>query len=183
MSVEGKVFGRLTVLERSHRNNKYNWYWKCRCECGKETIVESKHLRDGTTRSCGCLLTEYRVRRAEKAAGRRINRPKVKYDGDLVDRFYRTRNSYKAMIRRCYDPKFLSFIKYGAKGIAVCDRWRNGEGGISGWRCFLQDMGQRPDKHSLDRIDGTLGYFPENCRWATRQQQEANKRPTKPPPV
>jgi hypothetical protein len=76
------------------------------------------------------------------------------------------------MKRRCSDPNFKDFAKYGARGILVCERWK------SSFVNFLADMGERPSSdHSIDRINSALGYSPENCRWATSFQQGAeNKR-------
>jgi hypothetical protein len=78
---------------------------------------------------------------------------------------YRTWAGMKA---RCYSPGNAAYYKYGARGITVCDRWLVFEN-------FIADMGKRPStKHTLDRIDGTKGYEPSNCRWATPQQQQLN---------
>lgn len=80
----------------------------------------------------------------------------------------RTYSSYKSMIGRCYQPSSPKFKTYGEAGITVCDRW------LQGFRFFLDDMGERPENMSLDRIDSTKGYSPENCRWATHAQQLRN---------
>jgi hypothetical protein len=81
------------------------------------------------------------------------------------------------MIRRCTSPTDSDFARYGCLGVRVCDRWRHGEGGLTGYQCFVADMGPKPiPKHSLDRIDNDGDYAPENCRWATTTQQAANKR-------
>lgn len=73
------------------------------------------------------------------------------------------------MRQRCINPKAEGYCYYGAKGITVCDEW-------SSFEKFLEDMGERPSpKHSLDRIDGTKGYYKENCRWATIDEQARNK--------
>jgi hypothetical protein len=81
------------------------------------------------------------------------------------------------MIIRCHTPSAKDYPKYGAKGIFVCDRWRYGESGKSGFECFLADMGEAPfPGASLDRIDSSKGYSPENCRWATIEQQANNKK-------
>ena len=83
---------------------------------------------------------------------------------------------HRNIILRCYSPSCKDYIRYGAKGITVCDRWRKGEDGKSGYECFLSDMGYPPfDGASIDRIDTSKGYSPDNCRWATIDQQANNK--------
>lgn len=74
------------------------------------------------------------------------------------------------MIQRCTNPNNPNFEKYyGGQGIAVCERWRD-------FGNFLEDIGIAPPGTTIERIDGTLGYFKENCCWATRQQQAANRK-------
>ena len=80
--------------------------------------------------------------------------------------------AWVSMKRRCYSPKYNSFHRYGGRGISVCERWRHGQNGFTGFECFLKDVGKRPSsKHSLDRIDGDGNYEPGNCRWATGREQ------------
>jgi|ERR1700679_838970 len=74
-------------------------------------------------------------------------------------------NTWQGMLRRCHDVNYTSYHKYGARGITVCTRWREHFG------LFIADMGEKPEGTTLDRINRELGYTPENCRWATKEQQ------------
>jgi hypothetical protein len=156
----GQIFGRLTVLTRGTSDKNGNSRWVCQCECGKETTVLGWALRKGRTKSCGCYGEEYRNTLMRKADEERRNY---------------TKKSWTAMIGRCTNPKYPNYDRYGGKGIAVCDRWRFGESDKTGWICFFEDMGPKPTGCSIDRINNDKGYFLENCRWATRQEQLANR--------
>lgn len=150
----GQKFHRLTVLEfagyREGANARHSTF-KCRCECGTEVIVAQRHLIGGNTKSCGCIIGQSLVTHgASKTAEYK---------------------AWVAMRRRCEDPGHQSFKDYGARGIAVCERWQAFEN-------FIADMGPRPSRlHSLDRHpDNNGNYEPTNCRWATWLQQGRNKR-------
>ena len=80
--------------------------------------------------------------------------------------------SWISMIKRCRDPKEIGYKYYGGKGIVVCERWLD-------FLCFLEDMGERPSMaHTLDRRDPNRNYEPGNCRWATKTEQQHNRRDT-----
>lgn len=89
-------------------------------------------------------------------------------------RKHRMYGAWAGMVNRCHNPNNSSYASYGARGVTVCDRWRTGEGGLSGFSCFLADMGERPEGKTLDRINSLGPYEPGNCRWATAKEQRAN---------
>lgn len=77
--------------------------------------------------------------------------------------------SWESMMARCYNPRSANYDDYGGRGVQVCDRWKN-------FALFLEDMGARPPRTSLGRIDTNGDYEPSNCRWETAEQQQNNKR-------
>jgi hypothetical protein len=80
-----------------------------------------------------------------------------------------TYRSWQSMVARCTNPKSTSYGNYGGRGVTVCERWRR-------FSAFLEDMGERPEGLSLDRIDNDGNYEPGNCRWATNHEQRVNQR-------
>jgi hypothetical protein len=146
----GTSFGRLLLS-----NILDSTFVLCRCACGTEQFrCRLANLRNGTTKSCGCLRREAGQRNATH--------------GMTKTPEYR---AWQSMRARCTDPTDKSFIHYGGRGIAVCQAWEES------FETFLADMGRRPTaKHSIDREKNDGNYEPGNCRWATRLQQTRNRR-------
>lgn len=79
----------------------------------------------------------------------------------------RTYTTWSNMIQRCNNPKSTKYPMYGAKCIKVCDEWMD-------FSKFLEDMGERPEGHTIDRINGNDGYHPSNCKWSSLVEQQNN---------
>ena len=151
---EGTQVGSWTIIgpETSTPKNPrgFRYYILCRCICGKERPVPVDALKSGRSKSCGCQ--------------RRNN---VTH-GLSETTEYRT---WLRMKQRCYDENTDRFKDWGGRGITVCEQWKHS------FPQFLEDMGPKPaSDYSLERIDNAKGYFPTNCRWASRKEQCRNTR-------
>jgi len=157
----GKRFWNLTVISFSHVVKTHS-HFLCLCDCGIQKTIARNHLIDGNIKSCGCMRIE-RLSKARTIHGHAI-------PGKISREFI----SWSSMRRRCYSETDPGYRNYGARGITVCEQWRND------FSQFYKDMGPRPKGHSLDRIDNNKGYSPENCRWATGKVQGNNTRTNRP---
>lgn len=154
-SVNPKI-GRLTVVGIFRDGDKIRV--KCRCECGSETSPQISNIRNGHTRSCGCLQKTHRMIHAQ-TCGRFKN-----------SKQYR---AWCAMRSRCLNANNPQYKDYGGRGIKICERWND-------YLNFESDIGEpNSPLMSLERVDNDKGYCPENCRWATKAEQNDNKQNTR----
>lgn len=152
--ISGQTFGRLTAIRDVGKRGRKR-LWLCACECGNETFGTADDLASGHKRSCGCLQPEAAIVAHTTHGMSRSAEYKI----------------WLAMLKRCRKPYSISYCNYGERGIDVCDEWANS------FEAFYSDMGDRPStKHSIDRIDNDVGYCKDNCRWATRTEQNCNSR-------
>lgn len=149
IDMSGQVFGRLRVLEVFDKDSSSKLRWKCMCDCGNSAIVLGISLRKGSTRSCGCITKE-----------------RVSLHGLSKTAEY---SSWYACIARCYNPKTDYYHIYGGDGVTVCARWTEPDG--KGFVNFLEDMGNRPEGTTLNRVNGAKLYSKDTCEWATLSMQ------------
>lgn len=145
-------FSRLVVIKEvdpyTKPSGQKTTMYECICDCGNYTIVSGTHLRNGHVQSCGCLKEEQ-----ERHGNTRLA------------------HIWRNMIARCYNPNSKSYKNYGAKGITVCDSWKNDFKIFEKW-AYKNDYS---DNLTLDRIDNSKGYEPINCRWVSYKKQNNNR--------
>jgi len=123
------------------------------CKCGTRDVIECTSVKSGHSKSCGCLKSELTTAKNTTHGMSRTS----------------TYEIWSGMIKRCFDENNQAWDNYGGRGIHVCDRWLQFEK-------FFEDMGERPPKMSIERIDNNKGYEPSNCKWATSKAQGRNTR-------
>ena len=154
IDLSGQRFGRLTVIRYDHTGKYGKAWWLCECDCGnKDVITLGESLKQGKTISCGC------------------------YRSDLLSKhrqsFSRIYRIYTGIVYRC-KPNHRKY--YGMRGIRLCEEW-SGENGYTNFYKWSMEHGYSDDL-SIDRIDVNGDYSPNNCRWASVEQQSYNKRNT-----
>ena len=143
----GRRFGKLVVVARTGSNVHKKVMWLCACDCGKETTVVSGSLVTGNTTSCGCIV------------------PNFKHGGWGKPSY----NTWRAMMRRCYNPVDKDYKRYGGKGVTVYAPWHD-------YAAFVAAVGEPSGTETFDRIDTTGNYEPNNVRWASPTLQARNQR-------
>lgn len=161
VDLTGFRYGRLTVVSRGKTvkrpgNRGTLTYWICKCECGNTKEVLNSDLKKGVTTSCGC----YQRQRAKEA--------------NMTHGFSDTRlySIWSHIKERCTNHNANDFNRYGGVGVSVCEEWL---ASFESFRDWSLKNGYKDDL-TIDRIDGTRGYEPSNCRWATTEQQNNNRK-------
>lgn len=160
--IVGLRFGRLVVNSIVSGKGQQTVYL-CTCDCGNDYETKYRYLTGGT-QSCGCLQKEALSIVYQK------QRDEGRTHGGCYHPYY---GSWKGMVRRGNNPDDKDYYRYGAIGRDVCDRWLDP---IAGFWNFVEDMGPKEDESfTLDRIDNSKGYYPENCRWTDKTTQVFNR--------
>lgn len=153
LQLTGNRYGRwLVVADTGKVDHKKRSLWHVVCDCGSEREIAAEPLTRGKSKSCGCYQSDWTIEKHTKHGMHGTP----------------TYVSWNSMVARCTVKSHRKYASYGGAGITVCERWRD-------FASFLEDMGERPENTSIDRIDGTRGYEPGNCRWATHQDQNRNR--------
>lgn len=153
LQLAGMRFGRLYVVGREP-NKLGRTMWKCVCDCGNTHVANGKLMKQGHTKSCGCLKHD---------GSARIIHGHSKRSGHS-----RTYRSWAKMLERCENPKNKDYYNYGGRGITVHASWHAFED-------FLSYIGECPEKFELDRIDSNKSYEPGNVRWVDEYTQALNR--------
>lgn len=150
IDLTGQKFERLTVIKWIRKNKQSRYKWLCRCDCGQEVVVLGYNLRNGHTKSCGCL-----------------NKEKITKHGLSGIPMYHV---WEQIIQRCTNPNCKEYKNYGGRGITVCERWLKFEN-------FNKDMGKSwKSGLTIERTKNEEGYYKENCEWVTSKINSRNKR-------
>ena len=168
IDLSGQRFGRWKVLALHPERRRYRKagravtaLWMCRCSCGTERLVFGTNLRRGLSLSCGCFSWEQTIKRS------------TKHGHAVRGQHTRAYDAWQHAKQRCINSNNKYFAYYGGRGIGIHPDYRDD------FLAFFADVLDPPDGLSLDRIDNSRGYEPNNMRWADAATQRANQRRAK----
>lgn len=167
IDLTNKVFGRLIVTERVTTNEKSGHVkWLCECLCGNTKIINGKSLRNGDTKSCGCIRKETCSDLGKLSKG---STPHNKY---IDSKYKKLHWVWAAMLQRCNNENNKSYKNYGGRGITVCKEWYDFK---NFWDWSLRN--NYTQGLTIERIDVDGNYEPLNCTWIVKSEQSKNRRP------
>lgn len=162
----GLRFGRLTAMEYIGKDKYGNRKVRCVCDCGNEITCRAASLTAGASQSCGCA--RLCIGNRKKQGTEKLEKSPKRKNAKKPDRLYRI---WVAMKQRCYNPNHRAYKYYGARGITVCDKWKNGSKVFKEWAL----ANGYKENLTIDRIDIDGNYEPSNCRWITQAEQNNNR--------
>lgn len=167
----GQRFGKLVVVSRYGTDKHRKAQWLCQCDCGNTTVTITGSLHNGCAKSCGCNREQAR----QKAVAMNTIHGAYSGRGGKAERLHVV---WTDMRVRCEKENSVSYRYYGARGIRVCDEWRDSYKAFRGWAVANGYNESAPrGECTLDRIDVNGNYEPSNCRWVDMKTQARNRRP------
>lgn len=158
----GNKFTRWTIINRAP-NQSIRRMYLCKCDCGTIQEVASRALRNGSSKSCGCISRE-----GVKS------RMTLHGDSNVHSQYYYLHCIWIQMRQRTNNPNNPNYFNYGKRGIKVFEEWDEDYIKFKTW--VLDNIGNRPEGYSLDRIDNNSNYQPGNIKWSTPTEQANNRR-------